>query len=54
MSTKQRVENYVYDNPEDTKTIKKIDKYFKDNKLTYYDRRNKNIEELNLLSLLLI
>ena len=41
MSTKQRVENYVYDNPEDTKTIKKIDKYFKDNKLTYYDRRNK-------------
>ena len=41
MSTKQRVENYVYDNPENTKTIKKIDEYFKKNKLTYYDRRNK-------------
>ena len=39
MSTKQAVENFVADNPNETKKIKKIDKYFKDNKLSYYNRR---------------
>ena len=38
MSTKQRVENFVARHPNDTKTIKKIDTYFKDNKLSYFNR----------------
>ena len=39
MSTKQRVENFVANYPNETKKIKKIDKYFKDNKISYYNRR---------------
>ena len=39
MSTKQAVENFVAERPNETKKIKKIDKYFKDNKLSYYNRR---------------
>ena len=35
MSTKQRVENYVYNNPGEKKKIKNLDEYFKKNKLTY-------------------
>jgi len=40
MSTKQRVENYVYNNPGEKKKIKNLDEYFKKNKLTYYDINN--------------
>ena len=39
MSTKQKVENFVARYPNETKKIKKIDKYFKDNKISYYNRR---------------
>ena len=39
MSTKQRVENFVATYPNETEKIKKIDKYFKDNKISYFDRR---------------
>ena len=39
MSTKQAVENFVADNPNETKKIKKINKYFKNNKISYYNRR---------------
>jgi len=39
-STKKLVENYVEAFPNETKKIKKIDKFFKDNGLTYWDKRN--------------
>jgi len=39
ISTKQKVENFVARYPNETKKIKKIDKYFKDNKISYYNRR---------------
>ena len=39
MSTKQRVENFVANYPNETKKIKKINKYFKDNKISYFNRR---------------
>jgi len=39
MSTKQRVENFVANYPNEAKKIKKINKYFKDNKISYYNRR---------------
>ena len=39
LSTKQIVENFVADNP-NSPAIKKIDKYFKDAEITYYDRVN--------------
>ena len=39
MSTKQRVENFVARYPNETKKIKKINKYFKDNKISYFNRR---------------
>ena len=39
ISTKQRVENFVANYPNETEKIKKIDKYFKDNKISYYNRR---------------
>ena len=39
MSTKQKVENFVARYPNETEKIKKIDKYFKDNKISYFDRR---------------
>ena len=35
---KKAVENYVANFPNETKKIKKINKYFTDNKLTYYNR----------------
>jgi hypothetical protein len=38
MSTKQRVENFVANYPNEAEKIKKIDKYFKDNKISYYNR----------------
>ena len=38
-STKKLVENYVQAFPNETKKIKKIDKWFKDNDLTYWDKR---------------
>jgi len=39
-STKKLVENYVASFPNETKKIKKIDKFFKDNNLTYWDKIN--------------
>jgi len=39
ISTKQRVENFVADYPNEAKKIKKIDTYFKNNKISYYNRR---------------
>lgn len=39
-ATKRIVENYVALNSNETTKIKKIDKWFKDNDLTYYDRNN--------------
>jgi len=39
-ATKRTVENYVALNPNEKTKIKKIDKWFKDNDLTYYDRNN--------------
>ena len=38
ISTKQRVENFVAKYPNEAEKIKKIDKYFKDNKISYYNR----------------
>ena len=37
-SVKQRVENYVADNPSNKKQIKIIDDYFKTNKISYWNR----------------
>ena len=37
-SVKKAVENYVANFPNETKKIKKINKYFTDNQLTYYNR----------------
>jgi hypothetical protein len=39
MSTKQRVENFVAENPQETKKINKINKWFKKNKISYFNRR---------------
>jgi len=39
-ATKRTVENYVALNPNEKTKIKKINKWFKDNDLTYYDRNN--------------
>ena len=38
-SVKKQVENYVANFPKETEKIKKIDKYFKDNKISYYNRK---------------
>jgi len=37
-TTKKRVENYVANNPNEKAKIKRIDDYFKKNKLTYFNR----------------
>jgi len=37
ISTKLKAENWIKDNPNETKKIKKIDKWFKDNKLSYWN-----------------
>ena len=39
MSTKRAVENFVSDYPEETKKINKINKWFKKNNLSYFNRR---------------
>ena len=39
MSTKRAVENFVSDYPEETKKINKINKWFKKNKISYFNRR---------------
>ena len=39
MSTKRAVENFVADYPEETKKINKINKWFKKNNLSYFNRR---------------
>jgi len=41
-TTKKRVENYVANNPNEKAKIKRIDDYFKKNKLTYFNRNTGN------------